>query len=84
MTSIAELGIRIGSGDTTQAATDLDKVVDAGKRSSESAGRAGRAWETALAGIQGDTRSVVNDPITNQCGDGVSAARCSGHARVAG
>lgn len=59
MTSIAELGIRIDSGDAAQAATDLDKLVDAGKRSEESAGRTGRAWESALAGMQGDTRQIV-------------------------
>ncbi|MBJ9978419.1 phage tail tape measure protein [Pseudomonas sp. S75] len=59
MTSIAELGIRIDSGDATQAATDLDKLTDAGKRSEESAGRTGRAWESALAGMQGDTRQIV-------------------------
>lgn len=59
MTSIAELGIRIDSGDATQAAADLDKLVDAGKRSEESAGRTGRAWESALAGMQGDTRQIV-------------------------
>lgn len=59
MTSIAQLGIQIDSGDATQAASDLDKLTDAGKRSEESAGRTGRAWESALAGMQGDTRQIV-------------------------
>lgn len=59
MTTIAQLGIQIDSGDATQAAADLDKLVDAGKRSEESAGRTGRAWESALAGMQGDTRQIV-------------------------
>ncbi|WP_051564695.1 phage tail tape measure protein [Pseudomonas monteilii] len=59
MTTIAELGIRIDSADATQAATDLDKLVDAGKRSEESAGRTGRAWESALGSLQGDTRQIV-------------------------
>ncbi|MDF2489697.1 MAG: tail length tape measure protein, partial [Pseudomonas sp.] len=59
MTTIAELGIRVDSGDATQAATDLDRLAEAGKRSEESAGRTGRAWESALAGMQGDTRQIV-------------------------
>lgn len=59
MTNIAQLGIQIDSGDATQAAADLDKLVDAGKRSEQSAGRTGRAWESALAGMQGDTRQIV-------------------------
>ena len=59
MTSIAQLGIQIDSEDATQAASDLDKLTDAGKRSEESAGRTGRAWESALAGMQGDTRQIV-------------------------
>nr|NLU60425.1 hypothetical protein [Pseudomonas sp. BIGb0427] len=41
MTTIASLGLRIDSGDAVEAANDLDKLADAGKRSEESAVRPG-------------------------------------------
>ena len=47
MTSIAELGIRIESGDAVSAATDLDRLVDAG----------GRA-ERAAAGVEQSARKA--------------------------
>ncbi|UVL31833.1 tail assembly protein [Pseudomonas donghuensis] len=56
MTTIASLGLRIDSGDAVEAANDLDKLADAGKRSEESAGKTGRAWESALSGMHGDIR----------------------------
>lgn len=61
MTTIAELGIKVDSGDAVEAASDLDKLADAGKRSEESAGKTGRAWESALSGMQGDTRQIVQE-----------------------
>lgn len=61
MTTIASLGLRIDSGDAVEAANDLDKLADAGKRSEESAGKTGRAWELALSGMQGDTRQIVQE-----------------------
>lgn len=61
MTTIASLGLRIDSGDAVEAANDLDKLADAGKRSEESAGKTGRAWESALSGMQGDTRQIVQE-----------------------
>lgn len=61
MTTIASLDLRIDSGDAVEAANDLDKLADAGKRSEESAGKTGRAWESALSGMQGDTRQIVQE-----------------------
>ncbi len=61
MTTIAELGIRVDSGDAVDAASDLDKLTDAGKRTEESAGKAGSAWESALNGMRGDTRQIVEE-----------------------
>ncbi|MDD2046099.1 phage tail tape measure protein [Pseudomonas putida] len=61
MTTIAELGIKVDSGNAVEAASDLDKLADAGKRSEESAGKTGRAWESALSGMQGDTRQIVQE-----------------------
>ncbi|KDN98909.1 phage tail tape measure protein [Pseudomonas donghuensis] len=61
MTTIASLGLRIDSGDAVEAANDLDKLADAGKRSEESAGKTGRAWESALSGMHGDTRQIVQE-----------------------
>ena len=37
MTNIAELGIRVDSGDAVQAATDLEKMTKAGERAEQSA-----------------------------------------------
>ncbi|MGJ7474468.1 phage tail tape measure protein [Pseudomonas fulva] len=61
MTTIASLGLRIDSGDAVEAKDNLDQLTDAGKRSEESAGRTGRAWETALGSLQGDTRQIVQE-----------------------
>lgn len=61
MTTIASLGIQIESGDAVEAKDNLDQLTDAGKRSEESAGRTGRAWETALGSLQGDTRQIVQE-----------------------
>ncbi|KAF4559192.1 phage tail tape measure protein [Pseudomonas sp. CES] len=61
MTTIASLGLQIDSGDAVEAKDNLDQLTDAGKRSEESAGRAGRAWETALGSLQGDTRQIVQE-----------------------
>lgn len=59
MTTIASLGLEINSGDAVEAKDNLDQLTDAGKRSEESAGRTGRAWEIALGSLQGDTRQIV-------------------------
>lgn len=61
MTTIASLGLQIDSGDAVEAKDNLDQLTDAGKRSEESAGRTGRAWETALVSLQGDTRQIVQE-----------------------
>lgn len=61
MTTIASLGFQIDSGDAVEAKDNLDQLTDAGKRSEESAGRTGRAWETALGSLQGDTRQIVQE-----------------------
>lgn len=61
MTTIASLGLQIDSGDAVEAKENLDQLTDAGKRSEESAGRTGRAWETALGSLQGDTRQIVQE-----------------------
>ncbi|MEX5490607.1 phage tail tape measure protein [Pseudomonas fulva] len=61
MTTIASLGLQIDSGDAVEAKDNLDQLTDAGKRSEESAGRTGRAWETALGNLQGDTRQIVQE-----------------------
>ncbi|MEC4022195.1 phage tail tape measure protein [Pseudomonas fulva] len=61
MTNIAELGIKVDSGDAVSAASDLDQLTDAGKRTEESAGKAGGAWEAALTGMRGDTRQIVQE-----------------------
>lgn len=61
MTTIASLGLQIDSGDAVAAKDNLDLLTDAGKRSEESAGRTGRAWEAALGSLQGDTRQIVQE-----------------------
>lgn len=61
MTTIASLGLQIDSGDAVEAKDNLDQLTDAGKRSEESAGRTGRAWENALGSLQGDTRQIVQE-----------------------
>jgi lambda family phage tail tape measure protein len=61
MTTIASLGLQIDSGDAVEAKDNLDQLTDAGKRSEESAGRTGRAWESALVSLQGDTRQIVQE-----------------------
>ncbi|MCF1487600.1 phage tail tape measure protein [Pseudomonas sp. AA27] len=61
MTTIASLGLQIDSGDAVEAKDNLDQLTDAGKRSEESAGRTGRAWEVALGSLQGDTRQIVQE-----------------------
>jgi len=61
MTTIASLGLQIDSGDAVEAKYNLDLLTDAGKRSEESAGRTGRAWEAALGSLQGDTRQIVQE-----------------------
>lgn len=61
MTTIASLGLQIDSGDAVEAKDNLDQLTDAGKRSEESAGRTGRAWETALGSLKGDTRQIVQE-----------------------
>lgn len=59
--TIAQLGIEVDSGDAVKAATDLDKLVDAGKDAEEAAKRTGSAWEQALAGMAGDTKQIVKE-----------------------
>lgn len=61
MTTIADLGIRVNSGDALEAADNLDHLVDAGGKAEVSAGKAGRAWEVALQGMRGDTRQIVTE-----------------------
>jgi len=61
MTTIAELGIRVESGDAVSAASDLDRLTDAGKRTEDAAGKAGQAWESALTEMRGDTRQIVQE-----------------------
>jgi len=61
MTTIASLGLQIDSGDAVEAKDNLDQLTDAGKRSEESASKTGRAWETTLGGLQGDTRQIVQE-----------------------
>lgn len=61
MTTIAELGIRVDSGDAVDAASDLDRLTEAGKRTEDSAEKAGRAWESALTDMRGDTRQIVQE-----------------------
>lgn len=61
MTTIASLGLQIDSGDAVEAKDNLDQLTDAGKRSEESAGKTGRAWESALGSLQGDTRQIVQE-----------------------
>lgn len=61
MTTIAELGIQVDSGDAVDAASDLDRLTDAGKRTEDSAEKAGRAWESALTDMRGDTRQIVQE-----------------------
>ncbi len=61
MTTIASLGLQIDSGDAVEATDNLDQLTDAGKRSEESAGKTGRAWEAALGSLQGDTRQIVQE-----------------------
>lgn len=59
--TIAQLGIEVDSGDAVKAATDLDKLVDAGKDAEEAAKRTGSAWEQALASMAGDTKQIVKE-----------------------
>ena len=61
MTTIASLGLQIDSGDAVEAKDNLDQLTDAGKRSEESAGRTGKAWQSALGSLQGDTRQIVQE-----------------------
>lgn len=61
MTTIADLGIRVNSGDAVEAADNLEQLVDAGGKAEVSAGKAGRAWEVALQGMRGDTRQIVTE-----------------------
>lgn len=57
MTTIAELGIRIDSGDAVEAASDLDRLVDAG----------GRA-EKAATGVENSARKAGR-ALKDQAGD---------------
>lgn len=59
MTTIAGLGIRVDSGDAVEAAENLEQLVDAGSKAEVSAGKTGRAWESALLGMRGDTKVIV-------------------------
>ncbi|EJN36302.1 phage tail tape measure protein [Pseudomonas sp. GM80] len=59
--TIAQLGIEVDSGDAVKAATDLDKLVDAGKDAEEAAKKTGSAWEQALASMAGDTKQIVKE-----------------------
>lgn len=61
MTSIAELGIRVDSGDAVTAATDLDKLTDAGKKTEESSKKAGDAWGRSLSKISTNTQQTVRE-----------------------
>jgi len=61
MTSIAELGIRVDSGDAVTAATDLDKLTDASKKTEESSKKAGDAWGRSLSKISTNTQQTVRE-----------------------
>lgn len=61
MTSIAELGIRVDSGDAVTAATDLDKLTDAGKKTEEGSKKAGDAWGRSLSKISTNTQQTVRE-----------------------
>jgi len=61
MTSIAELGIRIDSGDAVQAATDLDQLTDAGKKTEDESKKAGDAWGRALSKMSTNTQQTVRE-----------------------
>jgi len=61
MTTIADLGIRVDSGDAVEAADNLELMVDAGSKAEASAGKTGRAWESVLLGMRGDTKQIVTE-----------------------
>lgn len=61
MTTIAGLGIRVDSGDAVVAAENLEQLVDAGSKAEVSAGKTGRAWESALLGMRGDTKQIITE-----------------------
>lgn len=61
MTTIASLGIRIDSGDAVEAADNLEQLVDAGGKAEASASKTGRAWESAVLGMRGDTKQIVTE-----------------------
>lgn len=53
MTSIAELGIRVDSGDAASAATDLDKLVEAGGRAEKAAAGVEQSAKKAGQALRG-------------------------------
>ena len=53
MTTIAELGIRVDSGDAVHAATDLDKLVEAGGRAEKAAAGVEQSAKKAGQAIRG-------------------------------
>lgn len=58
---INSLAIPIDTSDLTKLETGLDKVVDAGGKAEDTANKTGRAWETALTGMAGDTQQIVRE-----------------------
>lgn len=58
---IASLGIKIDTSDAAKAATDLDKITEAGVGVEGAAKRTGSAWEKAFAGLTGDTQQIVKE-----------------------
>ena len=73
MTTIAELGIRVDSGDAAHAATDLDKLVEAGGRAEKAAAgveQSAKKAGQALRGQADDLGQLLGeiDPTVNALG----------------
>lgn len=73
MTNIAELGLRVDSGDAVSAATDLDRLVDAGGRAEKAAAgveQSARKAGQALKGQAGDLSNLLGeiDPTVKALG----------------
>ncbi|SFB18929.1 phage tail tape measure protein [Azotobacter beijerinckii] len=61
MPSIASLSVEINTSDAARAGEDLDRMVDAGRRSEEAARRLNGSWKKSLSGIAGDTSQIVRE-----------------------
>jgi lambda family phage tail tape measure protein len=61
MVDIAQLGIEIKSDGVDKAATDLDKLVDAGKKAEVGAKTTGAAWDKTATSIAADTQQIVRE-----------------------